>query len=388
MYQVLYAGFDTLDIAYKAALPPEILAQLNEARERAETSQKDEPVIIGPAKERFLIKPHGQRGGFRYVAINGPTGAIFSIKNDSDPSQWNVFVSVRALCLLTRGYEETKQWLLRTLIGTGFTITDHSVNRMDYAIDVLAPDFVLDAANFIYPGQTKARLHWSKETLLEDDGNTPRAVMKNRKFESVTIGKMPNRQVIVYDKRRSSIDLKQPYWFDAWGIDRNDPVARIWRIELRAGRDALAKISTKHTNRHLVTMEHLLPDYLHKAAKEIRYVTAPETRSNISRAELQPLWQTLNQQLADCPTSSEPALPEARALEIIRQQRRDMAIKQGMGNLLNALVLNGNTPHDITRNLATQITDAAKLYAADLGNVMLHKKATEIAHRLGHLIQK
>ncbi|MCC4242756.1 hypothetical protein [Thalassospira povalilytica] len=388
MYQVLYAGFDTLDIAYRAALPPEILAQLNEARDRAETSQKDEPVIIGPAQERLLIKPHGQRGGFRYVAINGPTGAIFSIKNDSDPSQWNVFVSVRALCLLTRGYEETKQWLMKTLIGMGFTITDHSVNRMDYAIDVLAPDFVLDAANFIYPGQTKARLHWSKETLLEDDGNTPQAVMKNRKFESVTIGKMPNRQVIVYDKRRASIDLKQPYWFDAWGIAKSDPVARIWRIELRAGRDALAKLSARHTNRHLDTIEHLLPNYFYKAAKEIRYVIEPEALSNVSRAELQPLWQTLTRQLATCPTSSEPALPEARVLEIIRQQRRDIALKQGMGNLLNAFALDGNTTEDITQNLATRTTDAAKSYATELGNKLLHKKVAETIGRLSMLLPR
>ncbi|WP_160116046.1 hypothetical protein [Candidatus Halocynthiibacter alkanivorans] len=55
--------------------------------------------------------------------------------------------------------------------------------------------------------------------------------MRGGRFESVTIGKMPNRQVIVYDKKQAAKDQKTDYWFPAWNIDKDDPATQIWRVE-------------------------------------------------------------------------------------------------------------------------------------------------------------
>ncbi len=386
MYQVLYAGFDTLDIAFEATLPQETLDVLEQARNQAEASQKEEPVKIGRADGTFLIKPHGQRGGFRYIVTNGPTGAIFSIKkNATNPNDWNLFVSVRALCLLTKGYDGTKAWLQDILAAMGFTVKSHSVNRLDYAVDILAPDFRLDPNCFVTPAQSKVGMFWSKDTLLDDEGNKAQAVMRGHNFESVTIGKMPNRQVIVYDKRRAAIDLKTPYWFEAWGIDKDDPGARVWRVEIRAGKGVFEK---KLLKRPLSAIEAILRDYLCDTAHQVRYVTSRDDISNVTRSIAHPLWQTLGEHLAELPESYEPALPQARTLAILRQQRYEMALKQAFGNLLNALLLSGIKPEDIPPELPQLAENAAKAYATNIGPYLLRKKATEIAHRLGHIIPR
>lgn len=159
-YRVIHQGFDTLDIAIKGALAEPVLEQLEAVRETAEARQREQAVTIGPAGLRFLVQPHGQRGGYRYVLANGPAGALFAVKANPDPEDWNLFVSARTACLLTKGYEATKQWLFDTLIGMGATVRDHSVNRLDYAVDRLTPDFTLDMANFVTPGHAKVSAHW------------------------------------------------------------------------------------------------------------------------------------------------------------------------------------------------------------------------------------
>ena len=386
MYQVLYAGFDTLDIAFEATLPQETLDVLEQARNQAEASQKEEPVKIGRADGTFLIKPHGQRGGFRYIVTNGPTGAIFSIKkNATNPNDWNLFVSVRALCLLTKGYDGTKAWLQNILPAMGFTVKSHSVNRLDYAVDILAPDFRLDPNCFVTPAQSKVGMFWSKDTLLDDDGNKAQAVMRGHNFESVTIGKMPNRQVIVYDKRRAAIDLKTPYWFEAWGIDKDDPAARVWRVEIRAGKGVFEK---KLLKRPLSAIEAIFGDYLRGTVNQVRYVISRNGVSNVTRTTAHPIWEALSEHLAKLPESCEPPLPEARALAILRQQRKNMALKQAFGNLINALILDGMDPDDITQNLPKHAEHAANDYRNDQGLSTLYKKADELTVRLSPLMSK
>lgn len=382
MYQILHYGVDTLDIAFQGAFPHATLKTLEDAVNEARATNKDQPLAIGPTSVPILIKPNGMSGGYRYVFNTGPTGAIFAVKANADLREWNLFVSVRALRLLTLGYADTKAWLHQTLADMGFVITDVSVNRIDFAIDFLAPTFKLEIENFVTPGQAKARPYWSKEQLLTNDGYQPKAVIRGREFESITIGTMPNRQLIVYDKRRAAIDQRQPYWFEAWGIDKDDPGARIWRIEIRAGRDALAKRMMKRTYQAL---EHDLRAYLIKAAADIRYVTDKDIQKNVSRTTIHPLWQALNAALAELPMSPKPPVPEARVLEIIRLQRSDMALKQGMGNFLNNFALNGAYPDDVAVNLVHYVKQAASQYEREIGKANIRKKMVEIEGRLALL---
>ena len=345
-YRILHAGVDTLDVAFKGAFPEKTLDLLEAARtsDEAQRYSRDVPVILGHGNAQFLLKPHGQRGGYQHVLTNGPMGAIFSVKNNSDPQQWNVFVSVRSLRLLTAGFEGATTWLRRTLRLAGFQIVDISVNRVDYAIDILAPDFVLDASQFVCTGRPKVRPYWSKEQILDDDGSIPRAVIRGRNFESVTVGTMPGRQVIVYDKRRAAIDQQQPYWFDAWDIDRNDPSQSVWRVEFRAGREALTKLlAGKAIGRPYDAVEAYLRPFLLSAARQVRYTISGGQQANISRLPLHPMWSAVDTALHNLTVAQPPSLPEEQALAVLRRQRIDMAEKLTFANLINLLVLQGHS---------------------------------------------
>lgn len=383
MYDILYTGVDSLDIAFQGAFPESTLEHLEAVRKEAEASNRDEPACLGPGAVDVQVKSHGMRGGFRFVFTNGPAGAIFAVKANPDPKEWNLFVSVRALRLLTLGYVGTKLWLRETLAAMGFQITDLSVNRIDFAVDIRAPTFQLDVANFVCPAQAKLRPHWSKEQLLTDDGNACSAVVRGRRFESVTVGQMPNRQLIVYDKRRAAIDLNQPYWFDVWGLDRNDPGARVWRAEIRAGREALAKRLTK---RSFEAVEADQNDYLLTAVREIRYLAGKAAHLNVSRAPEHPFWIALTEALANLPPSPEPPLTEARVLQVLRLQRHEMAVKQAYGNLINALLLEGQLPEEIAARFSHYATEAAEAYARDLGPRVLQMKVDKAAARQRFLL--
>ncbi|MDO8423145.1 MAG: hypothetical protein Q7S99_13390 [Parvibaculum sp.] len=384
MYQVLYSGYDTLDIAFSGAFPHTVLESLEAARTDAESFEKDQPAQIGPDNVPVLVKSNGRRGGFRYVFDNGPTGAIFAAKKNTDPKQWNLFVSIRALRLLTLGYTGTKEWLHETLAAMGFQITEISVNRIDYAVDILAPKFKLDIANFIAPAQAKARPYWSKENWIENEINAPKAVLRGRRFESVTIGTMPNRQVIVYDKRRAALDKRELYWFDAWGLDKDDPSAQVWRIEIRAGRDALAKLT--NTKRPYEVIEAVAKKFFIKAAEEIRYLESLSEQRNISRVPSHPIWTLLKDTLMSLPTSPTPPLLEARALEMLRRQRLDMAIKQGCGNLVNALILDGISPENVATYFIHYVPKIAETYQSEIGEKNFLLKSHEVHLRSKFLL--
>ena len=383
MYQVLYSGYDTLDIAFSGAFPNAVLEILEAARTDAESFEKEQPAQIGPDNVPVLVKPNGRRGGFRYVFDNGPTGAIFAAKKNTDPKQWNLFVSVRALRLLTLGYTGTKNWLHETLAAMGFQITEISVNRIDFAVDILAPTFKLDIANFIAPAQAKARPYWSKENWTENEVNAPKSVLRGRRIESVTIGTMPNRQVIVYDKRRAALDKRELYWFDAWGLDKNDPSAQVWRIEIRAGRDSLSKLTIK---RPYESVEAVAKGFFIKAAEEIRYVDESRNQKNITRVPSHAIWNVLQATLKSLPLNPPPPLTEGHAIEMLRRQRIDMAIKQGFGNLLNALVLDGLSPEEIGANFESYIERCAMAYQSDLGKEKISTRAETLKVKQKFLI--
>ncbi len=384
MYQVLYSGYDTLDVAFKGAFPDTVLKKLEAARADAEASEKDQLTRIGPDNLDVHVKPNGRRGGYRYVFDNGPTGAIFAAKANTDPQEWNLFVSVRALRLLTLEYTDTKKWLHETMAAMGFRTTEISVNRIDFAVDILAPNFKLDIANFIAPAQAKARPYWSKENWIENEVNAPKSVLRGRRFESVTIGTMPNRQVIVYDKRRASLDKRELYWFDAWRLDKNDPVAQVWRIEIRAGRDALAKLTIK---RNFESIEAVAKDFFIKTTEEIRYLDGSSDQRNISRIPSHAIWTLLQDTLANLSTNSIPPLMEARALEILRKERQDMAIKQGCGNLINAIILDGVPPEKVANYFTHFARSIVATYQAKLGEENFLSKAHDVYSKSKFLLR-
>lgn len=385
MRRVLYSGFDTLDVSFQGALPDLTLAHLSLMKQKASATKRDQPIEIGPGPFRGVLKQHGMSGGYAFVFNNGPTGAIFSIKDNPDTREWNIGVSVRALRLLTHGYEATKQWIIECLKSMGCRLQDHSVRRLDFAIDIYAPGFELDMANFIAPAQSKISPMFSKEQDLDDEGNRPSAVIRGRSFESVTIGRMPGRQFCVYDKRRAAIDMGQPYWFEAWGVNPSEPNLYVLRVEIRAGRDALAKRMLK---RSFNAVEADIGSFVSKALSDVRYVTDKNEQLNATRTTEHEIWDLARKAACTIPFDQREVLLEERALKILRQQRYDLAMKQGIGCLLNALILDGVSPEEIASQLPMFSQSLASDYADTLGNQLIFRKAHDIKARLRPLLDR
>ena len=87
---------------------------------------------------------------------------------------------------------------------------------------------------FIAHPRAKRRPHLSEKDIFY-----PSAIYTGRGIETVTIGTMPGKQITIYDKTLQARGKRHFHWFEAWGLDRDDKTAKIWRVELRFGRDAV-----------------------------------------------------------------------------------------------------------------------------------------------------
>ena len=113
-------------------------------------------------------------------------------------------------------------------------------------------------------------------------------MISGRVCESVTIGKMPGRQIIVYDKRREAIDKRKPHWFKVWGINPNDRTKQVWRVKLHAGK---AHLRDGWNMRTFADVEAAIGDVFKTALEDVRYVDGHQTDSNVSRQTPHPLWR-------------------------------------------------------------------------------------------------
>jgi hypothetical protein len=193
---------------------------------------------------------------------------------------------------------------------------------------------------------------------------------------------MPGRQVIVYDKRRAAIDQQQPYWFDTWGTERDDPGQRVWRVELRAGREALTKLLAKRAiGRPVSSVEQHLRTFLIRASEQVRYTAPQGPQANISRVPPPPLWDTVQSALRDLSVLQAAALPEATVLEGIRRQRAEMAEKQTFGNFINLLVLNRCSDTEIRESFEERAKEHARRYISGLDWMRINAKIANARDR-------
>jgi hypothetical protein len=87
-----------------------------------------------------------------------------------------------------------------------------SISRVDYAVDILLPTFAPVADRFVVTSHTGVM------TMLDTD--TTRIGSRSQRVTFVTIGSMPRRQVIVYDKRDEVIAKHKVHWWEIWNAGR------------------------------------------------------------------------------------------------------------------------------------------------------------------------
>jgi len=241
--------------------------------------------------------------------------------------------------------------LRRTLLDIGCIVGLESINRIDFAMDFLAPpDFEPDHALFVAHRRTKMVSRYAKN---DDDGeNQSTAVRSGGRCESVTIGKMPGRQIIIYDKRREAIDKHKMHWFKLWGIDPKDRSKYVWRIELRAGKKHL---KDRWQIRTFADAEAAIGDVFKLAMEDIRYVAEHQTDSNITRQQVHPLWEQASTIALYAMQEHRAGLTPDQIREVDREQAVKIYIQQIIGNCAGLAVALGMTEHEIKDDLAEAV---------------------------------
>lgn len=142
---------------------------------------------------------------------------------------------------------------------------------------------------------------------------------KSGRVTSVTVGSTRNRQVIIYDKRAEVIAHSKSYWWDIWNLTLHkvskgelgssplhslhrdtcppqtltpDPrqalANRIWRIEIRAGKDLLKDRWGIRTWEQLYSK---FGDLCREAVEVVRYTEPARNDPNRARWPNDPVWE-------------------------------------------------------------------------------------------------
>lgn len=279
--EILHVGLDGLDVAFKGYLPEAALEQLERGREAAAATNA--PALVKVGSLDVHVAETGARGGYRYRADTGDDGEVWFFKRNTAKDLWRLRVSVKSLPLAVYGYAAVRKRLYERLEAMGATVLAESIGRVDFAVDMRLPGFALDPAAFV------AHAHATREAHEEDEG----AVVVNytgRRVSSVTIGKMPGRQVIVYDKRREAVAKRKYHWFDIWGIeDWREDRTPVWRLEVRAGKRHLKDYWRITTWQDL---DDTFADMVRGTLRAVRYTDPADRDPNVTRRRLHPLWQT------------------------------------------------------------------------------------------------
>lgn len=337
-------GFDGLDISYPLTISEELADKMRSGKEVAEGGNGERGSFLHNGV-RMEVAATGARGGYAYrcdSGFGGPQGEIWFFKKPTGRAdEWGVRVSCRALPLALHGLAKTRARIEDTLkrLGLDYVPGTESIGRVDVACDVFAPDLILDRAHFVAPASS--RVQEISESLVQVTGRSGRV-------ESVTIGKNPQRQVVVYDKRAEVIATGKRWWWPIWWdalearglplVDHRDRKSgSVWRVEIRAFKRHLKDKWQVTTWGHL---RERLPDILHHALCDVRFVT-PTNDSNRGRWPDHPLWllayEAFMQDMEDLNSMVDPKVIEG----LLFEDRDEMLRKQIAGCLLSRAALHG-----------------------------------------------
>lgn len=309
-----YWNFDGLDVAFQGAIPPALVDVLEKAKAEAQTSRA--PVLVEWQGEPMHVAESGAKGGYAYRCDTGPTGATWFFSKNQNSANWNVRVSVKSSALASRGLGGVRGDLYRFLKAIGTLVGNASVSRVDYCMDFLASDieaatcvpFALDPAAFVMHSHTSRADH-------DDNAGIQMHGISGR-YTSVTCGKMPGRQVIVYDKSAEVRMKQKPEWWAHWnaarqrqGLEALEGDERIWRVELRAGKTHLKE---RWGITSWAELDDKLGDMFKRALADIRYAVPSATDGERFRWGNHALWdavaRTVANDLAEMTTGAEPGV--------------------------------------------------------------------------------
>ncbi|UWQ21596.1 hypothetical protein [Jannaschia sp. W003] len=333
---VLYSGFDGLDLALRFNIGDDFAAYLDAKQKEAAEARHD----IGGmwADQWFTVASSGGQGGYAFRLDTGPTGETWFLKRPHASDPWGVRVSAKSAALLAHGLGgwQRRMEAVARAFGASMEPGTTSIGRVDVAVDILAPDFVLDDDAFVMHARTNRK---AIKEIVQTNGRSGR-------LTSVTVGKMPGRQVILYDKREEVTVKRKVEWHLAWNarrtalglppLDLADPAAsRVWRVEVRAAKQHLKK------QWHVTgwgDLHAMLSPIIGDAMDRVRYC-APSSDTNRARWPTHKLWTLARNTLLDHIVDQPPCLDPETIREETKAQKIELLMKQSLGCLTGVAAL-------------------------------------------------
>ncbi|WP_370152093.1 hypothetical protein [Ferrovibrio sp.] len=330
----IYWNFDKLDVAFQGIVQQAMLDALEQARLQAQASRSQE--ALEWRGEKMHVAGHGAPGGYAYLCDTGPVGAKWFFSRNQSVSGWNIRVSVKSNALASMGLGRVRAEIYRYLDAIGAKVFSEAISRVDYCMDLVASEIEAASGEPFALNPTAFVMH-SHTSRADHEVETKQSHGISGRYTSVTCGKMPGRQVIVYDKSKEVQERQKPEWWKHWNaaIEANGgtPLVgneRIWRVELRAGKRHLKDrwgITT------WAELDNKLGDVLSCAAEQIRYTRPSPSDTQRFRWPNHPLWDavqaTIAADLAEMTSGAKPGVVK----EIHRQQLLAVMERQLLGQV-------------------------------------------------------
>lgn len=366
--RIVHRGFDTLTLSIQATIPPELFEYLEAEREQAEDARTDRPISYGGVD--LDLKPHGGHG-YSYILHGGPLEATWFFKKPNARDPWGIRLNIGSTFLATQGLGYARTHIDKTLARLGVRYGAHQVSlaRADFCVDVLAPSFELVPENFV------THSHANRADHLSSEAEDMRSNGKSGRFTSVTVGKMPGRQVMVYDKRRQVIDLQKPIWWDIWnanlerdGLPPLDPkdraASQVWRIEVRAGKNLL---KDRWQIRQWAEFDALFGDVVAEAMQKIRYSEPDPTDSNRARWPSHPIWDMVVEAAEGDLVEMRSHLDPQKVKHVHRAEHVRLIMALLSGNAITLAALEGVPEADLGEHMAALGRKLKEAVRADPG---------------------
>ena len=379
--KIVHRGFDTIALSIQANVSPDLLAALDVARDQAEEARAPLPFSYGGAE--FDILGYGGNG-YRFILRGGPLEVTWFIKKPNPRDPWGIRISVGSVFLATQGLGKARTYIDRTLERLGIRFEAHqvSIGRADFCIDILAPDFVLTPDHFVIHSHANRADHLAAAEALTSNG-------KSGRFTSVTAGKMPGRQVIIYDKRQEVTDKQKPIWWDIWNAnlarDGLPPLApkdasqsRVWRIEIRAGKNML---KDRWQIRTWAELDALFGDVVAEAFEKVRYCLPQGSDSNRARWPNAPIWDFARTEANGDLMEMRSHVDPEKVKYVHRQEHIRLMLAQVIGNTTTLAALEGVQESDLpdyASGLANRMADA---FSADPERAGMKLEAARARYR-------
>jgi hypothetical protein len=371
----IYRGFDGLDVSFAAQISHGFCRALETAKEEAQRTHNQ--AFLEWNGVPMLVSESGARGGYAFLVSTGTFGGTWFFKRPSPKDPWGVRVSCGSFQLALEGLGRTRTDLNRLLnqLGVSVRAAGESIGRVDYAIDFLAPGFELVPDQFVMHSNANRADH------VEPLATTING--RSGRVSSVTVGKMPGRQIIVYDKRAEVIAKRKLGWWEIWDralqsknlppLDReNAAQSTIWRVELRAGKHHLKE---RWGVRTWSDLDARFGDMMMTMADAIRY-TQPGRDTNRSRRPNSRLWENVREEISsdllEMRSFAEPDLIK----RVQREAHNQLLARQMIGLLTTRAGICG-VPSDGLANFAilagiemgTEIEDRKEAFERKLARV-------------------